>query len=273
MKITKTAYGARITGCEDFAPEKMFHCGQCFRWNDEGVGIVRGHAARVVRAGDTADIFCEPALWDALWRPYFDLDRDYAALRRAFSRDENLKRAAAFGAGIRILRQDAWEALVSFLISQCNRIPRIRAIIERLCEQLGAPLFAFGKERYAFPEPARLAGCTPEDLAPLRAGYRAGYLLAAAQAVASGALDFSELAQLPTDAARARLCALPGVGEKVADCVLLFGMGRHDAFPMDVWMKRAVRTLYGGNVPDFGAQRGVAQQYLFYAARAGEFEL
>lgn len=269
MEIRKTEWGAELHGCADFVPEKIFGCGQCFRWDTDGVGIARGHIARVVKQGDVVRIECAPELWEPFWVDYFDLRRDYQAIRETLSRDPHMVAAAAFGAGIRILRQEPWEALVSFLISQCNHIPRIRGIIEIMCRMFGDEVELCGVKRFSFPDPERIAACTLEELAPLRAGYRTKYILKAARQAADGELDLDAVSKLPTDEARRVLLTLDGVGNKVADCVLLFGMGKWDACPMDVWMKRAVEKFYQGKAPDFGDIAGLAQQYLFHYIRNG----
>ncbi len=254
-----------------FDPEATFGCGQCFRW-EKREGAWRGVAfgrARSVRARGGEILFeregAAPGEFEAVWAPYFDLGRDYDSVRNALSGDAALRRAVAFAPGLRILRQEPWEALCSFLFSQNNNIPRIRGIVERLCREFGEPLP--GGE-YAFPTPGRLAALSPEALAPLRSGYRAGYVLDAAQKVASGALNLDALRTLPLDEARARLMLVRGVGPKVADCALLFGCGRLDAFPVDVWVRRVLARWYPRGFPEeLRPLGGIAQQFLFHYAR------
>ena len=203
------------------------------------------------------------------WHEYFDLGTDYEAARRSVEVCDYLRECAEYGGGIRILRQDKWEALCSFIISQCNNIPRIRGIVERLCAMYGDELDTPWGRAYSFPGAGRLAVLEPEDLAPLRSGYRAPYIIAAARAVDSGALDLEAVAELPCAEARSALEALPGVGDKVANCAVLFGLHRMDAFPIDVWVKKALRE----NMPrDFdpqslGEYAGLAQQYMFFRER------
>ncbi len=264
--------GARIAGLQDFSPRDTFFCGQCFRWaeNPDGSfdGVALGRALRVRMAG--ADLLLcgvTPAEYETLWRGYFDLDRDYEAVKKRLSQlDPALADACRMSPGIRILRQDSWEALCAFIISQNNNIPRITGIVRRLCETFGREL---SPGIYDFPSPESLAGRTVEDLAPLRCGFRAKYLLDAARKVASGAVNLKAVAQMPLDAARQALMQINGVGPKVADCALLYGMGRYDAFPLDVWMKRAMALLFPGKTPDyFGMDAGIAQQYLFIYCRS-----
>ena len=202
----------------------------------------------------------------AFWAKYLDLDRDYAAIRRAVSVDAQTARCADSGAGIRILRQEPWEALISFIISQCNNIPRIQGIISRLCALYGEIIDG----GFAFPTPEALSCLSIEDLAPLRCGYRAPYILSSAQAVSGRSLDLSALESANTETILRALLALPGVGIKVASCVLLFGFHRLEAFPVDTWIRKALKQDYG---PDFdpakafGPYAGIAQQYIFYHAR------
>ena len=254
----------------DFDLDAIFDCGQCFRWEKrpDGAwhGVVRGHALTVYRQG--ARLYMEgalPAEARGLWRPYFDLGRDYGAVKAALSHDPVLRRAVGFAPGIRILRQEPWEALASFILSQNNNIPRIRGLIARLCACFGEPL---GGGDYTFPTPGRLAEVSPAALRRLGCGYRAEYLAGAARAVASGRLRLGALGRLPLEKARERLLAVHGVGPKVADCVLLFGCGRLDCFPRDVWIRRALAALYPGGFPgELTPLAGIAQQYLFHYVR------
>ncbi len=260
-----------LTGEHAFSPEQTFQCGQCFRFDRcEGgsfFGIAGGRGITVSRCEESTVLLCKKEDFERFWRNYFDLDRDYAAIPGRIRGDRFLETAAGFGSGIRILRQEPWETLCSFIISQCNNIPRIKGIIRRLCALYGEKTDC-GKR---FPEPERLAGMRPEDLSPLRAGYRAPYLIAAAEAVASGRLDLEALksGDIPTDEVRKELMRLPGVGRKVADCVMLYGFSRTEAFPVDVWMKRALKTIYPGgfDAEAYGEYAGIIQQYIFYYAR------
>ncbi len=265
----------RLSGVGDFMPQSIFDCGQCFRWTRDAAGaytgVVRGVPARVWTRG--GDVFITGTLEDfnALWRGYFDLDRDYGNIRKRLSVDAYTKDACDFGAGLRILKQDEWEALCSFILSQCNNIPRIRGIIGRLCALYGDRVEFEGDALYTFPSAGRIAALTEKELEPLRCGYRAPYVRKAAQAVAGGQLDFESLRQTELPSARAELMRLDGVGGKVADCMLLYGLNRLDAFPMDVWMRRAVATCYGDDFDPhvFGEYAGIAQQYIFNYIRNG----
>ena len=239
-------------------------CGQCFRWKALGEGEYRFFAGS--RQG-TAGPSSLGSLWeDPAWRQYFDLERDYGGIRRELSGFHPiLAQAAEFAPGIRILNQDPWEALCSFILSQNNNIPRIQGIIERLCQTFGEPLEDGG---FSFPGPERLAGRSPEELAPLRCGFRARYVVDAAEKVCRGLPDLSQLGQIPLEEARQALMTIVGVGRKVADCTLLYGLHRLDVFPVDVWIRRALDQLFLGMTPEsFGPYGGIAQQYIFHYSR------
>lgn len=274
LKMQKIADSVNIWLCssDELDPVKTFECGQCFRWNAFGgayTGVASGRAATVSVSGGGVYIDAPEADME-FWRDYFDLRTDYAAARRSVETCEYMRECAEFGGGIRILRQDGWEALCSFIISQCNNIPRIKGIVEKLCGLFGDPVPYGGQILRAFPSAERVAALEAEDLAPLRAGYRAPYIISAARAVASGELDLEKTALLPAREARACLLKLNGVGDKVANCAVLFGLHRMDAFPIDVWMKRALREHFPPDFDpaQFGEYAGLAQQYIFYRARS-----
>lgn len=253
-----------------FDLEATLFCGQCFSWERlPGGGFAGAAGERVLLLREPARDLAA-ALADPFWRGYFDWDFPYAQVRAQFSAmDPILKEAAAFAPGIHILNQDPWEALCSFIISQNNNIPRITGIVRRLCRTFGRPLEKNGGGAlYSFPRPERLANCTPEDLAPLRCGFRARYIIDAAQKVTRGQVDLERLRTLPLAQAREQLMQIVGVGVKVADCALLYGLHRLEVFPMDVWMKRVMAQWYAGKEPDcFGPYAGIAQQYLFHYSR------
>lgn len=254
-----------------FSPAETFTCGQAFRFREvspgEFEGIAFGRRICVKEEPQGILLSCTPEEFEETWKDYFDLEEDYDAKRAALSSlSPVLREAAAFAPGIRLLRQDPWETLCTFILSQQNNIPRITGLTERLCSLLGDPIPK--TERRTFPTPARLAACTPEDLTPVRAGFRAKYLIDAARKVKSGAVDFSAIAQKPADFGRQALQSICGVGPKVAECTLLFGFHKTECFPMDVWMKRAMAVLLPGRSPgDFGENAGLAQQYLFHFSR------
>ena len=276
MELIEHSSEVEIVGVTDFDLPGTFECGQCFRWDADVVGaytgVACGLAARLRREGGSIFISGTLEDFERVWRGYFDIDRNYGEIRRKLSIDEFMREATEFGAGIRILRQERWEALCSFILSQCNNIPRIKKIISALCREFGDKIEFEGKTLYTFPPPARLAGLSAADLAPIRCGYRAEYVISAAKAVFSGDMDLGLLAQETPRNARATLKKLRGIGNKVADCVLLFGLQMMDAFPLDVWMKRAVTEQYGRDFDPtvFSPYAGIAQQYIFHYVRNGE---
>ena len=261
-----------LCGVQELNPQRTFDCGQCFRWNADAEGKYRGVAsgkAAVVWA-EAGRTYIECAAGDIyFWRDYLDMETDYAEARRSIEVCDYLRECAAYGEGIRILRQDKWEALCSFILSQCNNIPRIKGIVEKLCSLYGEPVEAPWGEARAFPTAERVADLSEEALAPLRSGYRAPYILAAARAVAGGDIDLDATALLPCGEARAELKKLNGVGDKVANCVVLFGLHQLDAFPADVWIKRALAANMpkGFDPSSLGKYAGLAQQYMFFHAR------
>jgi len=263
-----------LTGVSDFDLKKTFECGQCFRWNaDENgayIGIAFGCIARLCQCGESIFISGTIDDYESVWHNYFDLDHNYEKIRQGLCIDNFMKKATAFGEGIRILRQDKWEALCSFIISQNNNIPRIKSIIDTLCREFGEAVDFEDKRLFAFPSAKTLAALDSESLAALRCGYRAEYIINAARAVSEGTIDLEALAQGAPDTARAELKKLHGVGDKVADCVMLFGLHMLDAFPLDVWMKRAVVDYYGKNFDPgiFSPYAGIAQQYIFHYMRS-----
>ncbi|MBR6785638.1 MAG: DNA-3-methyladenine glycosylase 2 family protein [Clostridia bacterium] len=242
-------------------------CGQSFRWkkiNETDVSGIAFGKALTFRQTEKEIIFFDTdgEDFEKIWVPYFDLERDYGAICESFKSDSYLGKAVTECTGIRILKQDSWEALCSFIISQNNNIPRIKGIVERLCVALGEPL---GNGNYAFPSAAKIAEAGIDALAPLRAGFRAKYIIDAAEKVASGEVDFEKIYASPLDEGRDELIKIKGVGEKVAQCALLYGFGKVDAFPVDVWVKRIMAELYPDGLPECtNGVRGIAQQYLFH---------
>lgn len=245
-------------------------CGQAFRWSrlEDGRwhGVAFGLPLTIGYEGEHLVLYdTNQTDFERVWSLYFDLERDYPAVLARLCEDPILARAIRASRGIRILRQEPWEALCSFIISQNNNIPRIKGIISRLCEY-------FGEETapgdFTFPGAERLAVLSPEDLAPLRAGFRARYIIDAARRVSSGEVRLDRLSDMPLESARAELMKITGVGIKVADCTLLYGAGRIQVCPMDVWMKRVLAAYYPQGFPACArGVEGIAQQYLFHYAR------
>lgn len=235
------------------------------------VGVAGGKICRV-RAGD---VLC-PAEDEEFWRRYFGLGIPYEKINRTLiESDPRIAPCISFGKGLRILRQELWETIVSFIFSSNNLIPRIRTMIETLCAAYGRPLEFDGRRYYTFPSAEALSGLRKEDFAFLHAGYRDAYLLDAVEKVAGGKLNLLELETLPTAEAKQQLMQIKGVGPKVADCILLFALGRYAVFPQDVWIKRILKDVYAVEgketqnfiVQTYGAYGGFAQQYLYHFYR------
>lgn len=275
MKITSENGGIRVSEIELFAVSQTFDCGQCFRFTvteNEAVGYAYGKKITFTQLSET-EIFISPCTeeeFHKLWKSYLSLDTDYRTVRDGMlslrTNDSSLSAAMETGKGIRILRQEPWETLCSFIISQNNNIPRIKKIIDALCKK-GAEIS--GESETVFPSPKTLIALGKDGLFELKTGFRAAYLYDAACKVDSGEIDLDKIRTLPLNEAEAELCKIKGVGPKVAACSLLFGFGKTEAFPIDVWVKRVMQEYYGGNIDptDFGPYAGLAQQYLFYHKR------
>lgn len=258
-----------IVSESDFDLDETLDCGQAFRWKKiesdfdctyEGKFVNDYLKISQTKKGEF--IFHNISEKDFLekWVDYFDFNTNYSELKKQFSEDETLSKACSFAGGIRLLKQNSWECLISFIISQNNNIPRIKGIIDRLCDNYD--------ER--FPLPEELAGETPDSLSYLRSGFRAKYICDAATKVHSKETDLEKIASLPIEDARNELKKILGVGPKVAECVLLFGMHKTEAFPIDVWIKRVLAEYYPDGFPAFAHENaGIAQQYLFHYIRTG----
>ncbi len=282
-----------IKGVSDFDPLHVFECGQCFRWKHQSdgsyTGVVMGRLVRVVycKSNSGSEIYSsnEGTLtisnssfndFKDRWFDYFDLGTDYSKIKKLVAKDEIMKKAVAFGHGIRLLRQEPWETLISFIISSNNKIPRIMSIITNISENYGETIDG---HQYAFPLPEKLAALAEDGLkACSKGGYRCKYMIATAQQIINGNVKLENLYDMSTDEARKTLTDLPGVGSKVADCILLYSGIKFDVFPTDVWIKRVMEELYFKREASmkeirefsasyFGELAGFAQQYLFYYAR------
>ena len=274
---------------DTFELADIFECGQCFRWNkeDDGsyTGVFHNNVLNVKKKGNKI-IFkgiCEGNI-EKICTDYFDLNRDYTKIKEELSKiDDNLKRSVEYGKGIRILNQDLWETIISFIISANNNIPRIKGIIERLSKAYGKKIVYNNKEYYTFPTPEELKNVTVADFRNLGLGFRDIRLYETTHMVLDKEVDLQKLDKLPTKLAREELLRLSGVGPKVADCILLFStLKRFDVFPIDVWVRRVMNELYIKNEDEnkvtkkeiqkladekFGDIEGLAQQYLFYWKR------
>lgn len=271
-----------VKGVKDFDPVHVFECGQCFRWNKTENGSYRGVVSNryveVSVVGDELHInnATEQDFID-IWYDYFDLGTDYSEIKRLIEKDEIMKEAVKAGAGIRLLKQDFWEVLISFIISANNGIPRIMKTVEHLSQLMGNQIDATSGA-YQFPAISQIATKTLEEVQQCRAGFRCKYIHQTSKIMHENAIDKKRLLTMDTESARKELMMLPGVGPKVADCILLFSGTKYNVFPTDVWVKRVMEELYLKREASlkeiqafakdyFGDLTGYAQQYLFYYAR------
>lgn len=263
---------------DNFDLAQICQSGQCFRMKEKSEGLYSVIAGRryleLEQQGEECIFYCEEAEFHDFWEEYFDLKGDYASyIGKIIPDDTYLRNAAEFGSGIRILRQDLWETIVSFLISQQNNIARIRRCIENICERYGEKLVnGQGEIFYAFPAPETLADLEENALMECNLGYRSKYVVRTARSVASGEFDLEDVRQLPYGEARIQLLKLFGVGEKVADCICLFALHKLEAFPVDTHINQALQVHYKHGFPmdRYHGIQGVLQQYIFYYELAGD---
>lgn len=282
MKIYEENHNLIIENSRDFNLKQTFECGQCFRWDyAEGyyVGVAFNKALKISQNGNKI-ILQNTSVddWDNVFSQYFDISRDYGEIKKTLSENPRMKEAISFGSGIRILNQEPFETLISFIISASNNIPRIKKIISSLCSNFGEEIHYGDEVYYAFPSPEKLSSLTLEEIDVIKSGFRGKYILSAAKAVVNGQIDLECLKNASYEYAKQELLKLPGVGNKVADCVLLFGLAKYEGFPVDVWIKRIMEYCYFEKevtkeeiscyaADKFGNLGGFAQQYLFYWAR------
>lgn len=261
---------------KDFDLEHTFDCGQCFRW--EGTdGVYTGVAGaywgsfRKTEYGIELETNCPS---EEFWIKYLDLERNYEDVKKACSINELMEKAVEYGNGIRILKQEFFETLMSFIISQRSSIPKIKSCVKKLCKKYGRKIDVEG-EFFTFPTAEELKAVTEAEFRELGVGYRAPYLVRCVQSVLNGSVSGEMLEALETAVAREKLMALHGVGDKVCDCVMLFSLAKYDLFPSDVWIKRVMCEQFGSSEQSakadgeklFGNLSGFAQQYLFYYRR------
>lgn len=277
-----------IKNCKSFKVKDIFECGQCFRWNEEPDGSYTGiFGHNVLNVKEEKDIvitgICNGNIED-ICKNYFDLDRNYEEIKETLSLiDDNMKESIKYGKGIRILNQDLWEMIISFIISANNNIPRIKGIIERMSAKYGQEIKFRGTSYYTFPTIDELSQASVKDLKDLGLGFRDRYVYETTKKIKEGKINLENLKQESTNEVRKQLLTLTGVGPKVADCIMLFStLKRFDVFPVDVWVRRVMNDLYIHNEDEtkvnkkqiqeiardkFGALEGIAQQYLFYWKR------
>lgn len=279
-----------LKNAESFELKDIFDCGQCFRWNEQEdgsyIGVFKNNVLNVSKKKNDI-IFkgiCEGNI-EEIVKDYFDLNRNYEEIKKALSKiDDNLKNSIEYGSGIRILNQDLWETIISFIISANNNIPRIKGIIERLSKKYGNEIEYNNEKYYTFPTPEQLKNVTVQEYRELGLGFRDIRLYETTKMIIEKQVDLEELRKNSnTQEVRDKLLTLSGVGPKVADCILLFSdLKRFEVFPIDVWVRRVMNDLYIKNEDEnkvskkqieklakekFGDLAGLAQQYLFYWRR------
>ena len=271
MQFTLNDRKIIYTDVQDYDLAQTFLCGQAFRF-DEYNGGFRGFIEKqlcfVTRGENTLTVelcFAQPdnAIAEKIGE-FLSLDMDYSALKKRFSADETLAKAIEFAPGIRVLNQDFFETLITFIISQNNNIPRIKQLCDRISEKYGTKV----GNTFAFPTPQQMKDITEEDYKTMKFGFRAKYLTDAVAKVLSGEIDEKTVKSLPYAEAQKYLMQIKGVGPKVADCVLLFSCRQYESFPKDVWIKKAMEQLFPAGIPDCcKGYEGIAQQYIFHWAR------
>lgn len=285
MRIITKNDNIIVEDVQDFDLSETLECGQCFRFDKVGendyILVAMNRLLHVSQDGNNVTFHeTDRSEYDRIWKNYFDMERDYGYIKNELkSKNGKISDAISSQGGIRILNQEFDEVLISFIISQNQRIPRIKKIIAAICEKYGDKVGEYGgKDYYSFPDRKTLANITKEQFHECKTGFRDQYLCGAAKAIASGEIDGSELKNMSREEAEKKLTSLKGVGNKVADCTLLFGLGFREAFPVDVWIKKIMEEIYFGKetkketirkfaADAFGEYGGYAQQYLFAYAR------
>ena len=286
VKITEKNNDIIIMGQTDFDLTHIFECGQCFRFDKDEtgayIGTAYGKTVKISKQDEAVTLHqTSMADFNDIWHSFLDLDRDYSQIKYELTKngDPVMRAAVNCGSGIRILRQDLWETIISFIISASNNIPRIKKIISLLCTNFGDEHEYMGNIYHSFPSPEKIASLDISDLSVIRAGFRDKYILSCARDIVSGKIDLERIKNSLTPDAKSLLMNVSGIGNKVSDCILLFGLNRFNSFPVDVWIKRVMEFCYFSSeeqsirtISDFAAERfgdlgGIAQQYLFFYAR------
>lgn len=287
-----------IKGVRNFELAHIFECGQCFRWNRQEngnyIGVAFGRVIEVEKKDEDVIIFnTTEDEFNSIWSNYFDLYRDYSEIKNVLSKDSILEKSVEFGHGIRILRQDPFELIVSFIISANNRIPMIKRAIEKISQKWGNELEYKGKKYFAFPTIEQLNKATEEELEKCGTGFRAKYIKNTVDNIYINTIkkdqydekyDIDWIKSQEDDICHKELQKFMGIGPKVADCIMLFSMQKYSAFPVDVWVKRAMHYFYLApdvslkkirefGINKFGELSGFAQQYLFYYARENHINI
>lgn len=281
--------GIIIKGVKNFELDHIFECGQCFRWNKEPngnyIGVAYGKVIEIEKKNDEVTIYnINEEEFNRLWCDYFDLKRDYTVIKEKFQKDPLLKKSVDFGHGIRLLQQEPFELTISFIISSNNRIPMIKRAINKLSEKWGKPMEYKGETYYAFPTIEDLEGATIEEIASCGLGFRSKYVRDTVHRIYTGEVSLETIKSEEDDSCHEELKKLNGIGPKVSDCIMLFSMQKYSAFPVDVWVKRAMQFFYLApdvslpKIREFARDKfknlaGFAQQYLFYYARENNIKI
>lgn len=261
---------------DDFDLYKIIHSGQCFRaveLDDGAFRFITGSHVLYIRheKGIHYEISCSHYQWNHIWKPYFDLSCNYASIRDSIPAEESyLSQAAEYSRGIRILRQDPWETMITFIISQRKSIPAIASSVEKLCRRAGEKMETERDILYTFPAPKAIARLSEQELQSCSLGYRTPYISQTAAIIKRTPHLLKDLASCDDETLLESLMALPGIGIKVASCIALFSYHRTGLAPVDVWIQRVIDRYYGGKnpFPRYGSQAGILQQYLFYHAQS-----
>ena len=265
----------RVTIKDDFDLDKIIESGQCFRPKFcEEIGkyrfICRDKVLYINKMDKNFDyeVSCDENDWNLFWKDYFDLNRNYSNIRNEL-RDEYFVNAAVFSEGIRIIKQDYWETLISYIISQRKSIPAIKSSVEKLCDLFGEEIETDYEKVSLFPSPEQLKNADEEILSSCGLGYRVPYILGVIDEALNERLPLTEWEKLSNEELFEKLCFLKGVGTKVANCVMLFAYHRTDRAPVDVWIKRVIDNEFNGinRFDDYGNDAGIVQQYVFYYVR------
>ena len=281
--------GIIIKDVENFELDHIFECGQCFRWNKQPngnyIGVAYGKVIEVEKKDNGVRIYnINEDEFNALWCDYFDLKRDYTVIKDEFQKDPLLKKSVDFGYGIRLLQQEPFELTMSFIISSNNRIPMIKRAIDNLSKKWGKAIEYKGETYYTFPKASDLQAASIEDIQSCGLGFRSKYVKDTVHRVYTGEVNLELIKSQEDDICHEELKKLMGIGPKVSDCIMLFSMQKYSAFPVDVWVKRAMQFFY--LAPDvslpkirifardkFENTAGFAQQYLFYYARENNIKI
>ena len=280
-----------LEGVRNFNIKQILECGQCFRWEKVGelnyIGVAHGRVIEVIQEDDKVTILnTNEEDFNNIWLDYFDLKRDYSEIKSGLAHDEILGKSVEYGYGIRLLNQEHFELLISFIISARNSIPSIMKTIKKISEKWGTPIEYKGNTYYTFPTPEQLKDATEEEIKETGASFRSKYIVDTIAKVNESSYDFDldRISKLNADECHTALQNFKGVGSKVADCIMLFSMRKYSAFPVDVWVKRAMIFFYGAEDASlnkirifardkFGELAGFAQQYLFYYARENKIKV